>query len=49
MKVLRWRLRAIEGEVIGKEFKGKDKTRIRPWRIKVSLAVMDQGILASNM
>jgi len=49
MKVLRWRLSAFEGEVIGKEFKGKDKFRIRPWRKKVLLAVMDQGILASNI
>jgi hypothetical protein len=51
MKVLRWRLRAFEGEVIGKELKGKEKINIwsRLWRTKVSLAVMDQGILASNM
>jgi hypothetical protein len=43
VKVLRWRLRAFEGEVIGKEFRGKDKDkfRIRLWRRKVSLAVMD--------
>jgi len=51
MKVLRWRMRAFEGEVIGKEFKGKEKINIwfRLWRTKVSLAVMDKGILASNM
>jgi len=50
MKVLRWRLRAFEGEVIGKEFKGKEKIKfgIRLWRTKVPLVVMDQGILASN-
>jgi hypothetical protein len=31
MKVLRWRLRAIEGEVIGKEFTGKkDKYLVPP-------------------
>jgi hypothetical protein len=51
MKVLRWRMRAYEGEVIGKEFKGKEKINIwsRLWRTKVSLAVMDKGILTSNI
>jgi hypothetical protein len=28
MKVLRWRIRAYEGEVIGREFKGKAKINI---------------------
>jgi hypothetical protein len=28
MKVLRWRMRAFEGEVIGKEFKGNEKINI---------------------
>jgi len=51
MKVLRWRLRVFEGEVIGKEFKGKEKIkfRIRPWRTKVSLESWFRGIKASNI
>jgi hypothetical protein len=49
MKVLRWRLRAFEGEVIGKEFREKKINILsRLWRGKVSLVVMDMGILASN-
>ena len=51
MKVLRWRMRAFEGEVIGKEFKGKEKINIMvpPLADKSFVRVMDLGILTSNM
>jgi len=42
MKVLRWRLRAYEGEVIGKEFKGKEKIKI------MVLPLADKSFVSSH-
>jgi hypothetical protein len=42
MKVLRWRLRAFEGEVIGEEFNGKEKINI------MVLPLADKSFVSSH-